>query len=145
MVKILLYFLIGFTFSPKDNVLKTAKSFAEAKKVAADESKKILMVFAGSDWCKPCIRFKEQVLVSNEFIEAVGNDIVLLYLDFPARKKNKLSEHQARHNDALAKRFNPKGYFPNILLLNSHEKVISNPSFKTQSVIEFISDLKISN
>lgn len=109
----------------------------EAQKTASTEGKNILMVFAGSDWCKPCIQFKKDIL-ENEFFKAKqANALVVLYLDFPARKKNKLSDEQTEHNEALANKFNRSGTFPKIILLDANLDSLKDFEFKGQSVDEF--------
>ena len=48
------------------------------------------MIFSGSDWCKPCINLKQSILLTDEFAKFSGEEMVLLELDFPYKKKNKL-------------------------------------------------------
>ena len=33
----------------------------EAKKIAAKDNRPIALIFSGSDWCKPCIKFKKEI------------------------------------------------------------------------------------
>lgn len=112
-----------------------------AKTYAAENQRDILMVFAGSDWCRPCIQFKQDILVNEEFQAWGSQHLVILYLDFPARRKNKLSSEQTAHNEALAEEFNKSGAFPNIFLLNREEVVLANPAFKGQTTADFITNL----
>ncbi len=120
----------------------TFTDLAKAKAHAIDSDQNILMVFAGSDWCKPCIQFKKDILESNEFSDRLGNQISVLYLDFPARKKNRLSKEQTAHNEALAERYNKSGAFPKIILLDADEKVLATPEFKGQSALDFVHELQ---
>lgn len=122
--------------------ITTFTDLAKAKAHAMENSQDILMVFAGSDWCKPCIQFKKDILQSREFESQVGDKITVLYLDFPARRKNKLSKEQTAHNEALAERFNKSGAFPKIVLLDVDENILASPSFKGQSAVKFISELQ---
>ena len=114
---------------------------AEAQNFAAENQTKILMVFAGSDWCKPCIQFKQDILSSEDFVKYADGKIAVLYLDFPARKKNRLSTEQTAHNEALAERFNRSGVFPKILLLDKDKNILAEPEFKNQSPSDFIQEL----
>lgn len=91
-----------------------------AKEYAAENDKDILMVFSGSDWCRPCIQFKQDILEEADFQDWGSERFVILYLDFPARKKNRLSEEAIAHNEALAERLNKSGAFPNIYYRNSY-------------------------
>ena len=122
--------------------IATFTDLTKAKKHAAENNQDILMVFAGSDWCKPCIQFKKDILQSTDFENQVGKQITVLYLDFPARRKNKLSKEQTAHNEDLAERFNKSGAFPKIILLDEVENVLARPTFKGQSALEFVNDLK---
>lgn len=108
-----------------------------AKKAAAENQKNILMVFAGSDWCKPCIQFKKDVLQNEMFNGKHGNDLVVLYLDFPSRKKNKLPEAETEHNEALAGKYNASGAFPKVVLFDSTMNKLKTLEFSGQSAEDF--------
>ncbi|NNF35640.1 MAG: thioredoxin family protein [Saprospiraceae bacterium] len=116
--------------------------YNEALKIAEKENKQILMIFAGSDWCRPCKRFKASILDSAEFQEYAGKELVLLYLDFPAKKKNKLSDELKKQNENLAGKYNQSGLFPHLVLINKKEEVIKTIDFKDQSVDAFISECR---
>jgi len=124
--------------------IKTFTDLEQAKSYAAEKHQSILMVFAGSDWCKPCIQFKKDVLQSTNFADRLGDKLSVLYLDFPARRKNKLSKEQTAHNETLAERFNKSGVFPKIVLLDSEEKVLASPTFKGQTALDFVHELESS-
>lgn len=95
----------------------------QEEKVRTSIAKLTLLVFSGSDWCLPCIRFEREILQATEF-KAFSNDyLVIEKADFPQHKK--LTEEQVRHNEILAEKYNPQGYFPHVLLLNEHGKVLS--------------------
>ncbi len=113
-----------------------------AKEYAADHNKNILMVFAGSDWCRPCMQFKMEVLQSDDFGDYAAKNLVVLYLDFPARKKNKLEAEQKKHNETLADKYNPYGAFPAILLIDKDEQILGELEFKHQTEEEFIDECK---
>jgi len=121
--------------------LKTFTDIAASKTYAAENNQDILMVFAGSDWCKPCIQFKKDILQSTDFIDQLGEQVNVLYLDFPARRKNRLSKEQTAHNEGLAERFNKSGAFPKIVLIDKDEQVLATPSFKGQTALDFIHEL----
>ena len=114
----------------------------EAKQAAADKGAPILMVFSGSDWCRPCIQMKQEIWDSPAFLEYAHESLVLLQLDFPARKKNKLSPEQTAHNETLAEQYNPKGEFPTAVLINQDGKEIAhfgyNSSFSAQDYVDYL-------
>lgn len=117
-------------------------NFEEAQKQAKKEEKKILMVFSGSDWCKPCIELKNEILESAEFISFQEDRFIRLVLDFPYNKKNQLSKRQVEHNEILAERYNEKGHFPLILLLDDVGDVLAQIDYhKGLSTDAFIDEL----
>jgi thiol-disulfide isomerase/thioredoxin len=65
--------------------LKT--NFELVKKEAASQSKPIVLVFSGSDWCAPCIKLDKSIWQSTEFKEYAASNLILERADFP--KKNK--------------------------------------------------------
>ena len=91
----------------------------EAKQV----NKKIILVFSGSDWCIPCIKLEKEIWKSPAFIQYAQKHYVLFRADFPKRKKNKLPETIQQLNDRLASQYNPKGYFPLVVVLDAQGKV----------------------
>jgi len=119
-------------------------NFEEAKRVASEQNKKILMVFSGSDWCAPCIKLKKKILTTEEFQAFEKENLVVLYLDFPQRKKNRLSKELTKHNEALAEQYNRSGRFPNILLMDNTGKVLKNLKYEGQSPSDFIKEVEVS-
>lgn len=98
----------------------------------------ILMVFGGSDWCRPCIQFKKEILDATDFKQNTDGKVAVLYLDFPSKKKNKLSKEATQHNEALAAKYNTSGSFPKILLMDKSMKKIKEISYEGQSSTDFI-------
>lgn len=113
----------------------------EAKEYANKNEANILMVFSGSDWCRPCIQFKKDILMSEEFLVATKNKTAVLYLDFPSKKKNKLNKEQTEHNEMWAEQYNKSGAFPQIVLLDNKMNKIKDMKFSGQSAEEFLSEL----
>ena len=94
-----------------------------AKVEAEQANKKLILVFSGSDWCIPCIKLEKEIWENPSFYQYAQQHYVLFRADFPKRKKNKLPETIQQLNDSLASEYNPKGYFPLIVVLNSKGKV----------------------
>lgn len=129
----------AFNLHAQEDVL----TYEEALKTAEVENKNILMVFSGSDWCKPCIQLKQNIFNHATFQEYASDHLIHLELDFPYKKKNKLSEEQRKHNESLAERFNPKGAFPFVLLITKEGSIqgeIDYHSDMTEN--DFINQLK---
>ena len=112
--------------------------FELAKALAHKENKTILMVFSGSDWCAPCKKLKKEVLTKELFSDYSKEHLVLLYLDFPSKRKNRLSKEQTMHNENLAALYNQSGRFPMIVLLDYNGKVVKEIKYEGQGVEEFV-------
>ena len=106
--------------------------FSEAKQIASDENKTIVLVFQGSDWCAPCIKLDREIWSTDEFKEYAKKHYVMLQADFPRSKKNKLSKEQQEKNNKLAEKYNKNGYFPFVVVLDKNGKVLEETGyFKT--------------
>lgn len=108
-------------------------SFDAALNLAKKENKPIVLVFSGSDWCAPCIRLKRNILDSEEFKSYASSHYVLYNADFPRKKKNQLPEDISEVNKSLAGKYNPKGYFPLVVVLDKNESVLGKTGFNTKS------------
>lgn len=101
------------------------QDFKIATELAAKKERPVLLVFSGSDWCAPCMKLDRKIWQSAAFKEYAIDHLVLLKVDFPRKKANKLSEEQELHNKNLAEKYNPNGYFPLVLLTDKSGKQIA--------------------
>jgi len=113
----------------------------DALQMAAQDDKKIILVFSGSDWCAPCIKLEKEVWETNFFKDYAAAHYVMVRADFPKRKKNALPKAQQNHNDQLAARYNPNGYFPFIVILDKHETILGQTGYQKKSPEEFVTML----
>lgn len=102
----------------------------DAKHLAVTNNQNIVLVFQGSDWCAPCIKLDKEIWSTSAFKTLAKNRFVMLQADFPKRKKNKLPEQQQEHNNALAKKYNPNGYFPYVVVINANGKFLGSTGYK---------------
>ena len=116
-------------------------NFDETTLLAQKENKNIIMVFSGSDWCAPCIKLEKYIWKSNEFKQYADKNWVLLKLDFPKKKANRLSKEQQNHNDALAEKYNNNGYFPLVLVLDKNGNTLGETGYKKITAQEYIDEL----
>ncbi len=114
-----------------------AKALAEAK----EQHKPILLVFAGSDWCAPCIKLDATIWQSDVFRTYAKENYMLYKADFPRKKANRLPEAVAEQNKALAEKYNPNGHFPLVLLLDSNENVLGETGYLNRSPQTYINHL----
>ena len=117
-------------------------NFDEAIITATDQNKNILMVFSGSDWCAPCKKLRKDILTTDEFEKYEKQNLVILYLDFPSKKKNKLSKEQTKHNESLADKYNRSGSFPKVMLLNSSGETVKEIKYEGQSTSDYIAAIR---
>jgi len=115
--------------------------FPKAKEIAANENKQIVMVFQGSDWCAPCIKLDREIWSTSTFTDYATANFVLVKVDFPKRKKNALPEVQTIANAQLAERYNTRGIFPFVVVLNSKGEVLGETGYKKMSPENYIEAL----
>jgi thioredoxin-related protein len=119
--------------------------FETAKTIAEKDSKTIILVFQGSDWCAPCIKLDKEIWDTDEFKAYAKKHFVMLKADFPKRKKNALSEAQQAQNNKLAERYNTKGYFPYVVVLNPEGKILGSTGYQKTSPSAYIELLESFN
>lgn len=113
----------------------------EAKKLATSQERTIILVFQGSDWCVPCMKLERSIWNSEDFQAYAADHFVMLKADFPRKKENALSKEQEAHNKKLAERYNQKGFFPLVVILNAEGKVLGETGYKKMTPQEYIDHL----
>ena len=83
-----------------------------------------------------------EVFSSDEFDSLAKDQLVLVKADFPRKKKNQLSTDQQKQNAELARRFNPMGEFPLVVLLDASENILVTSSYRQGKSKEFIDRLR---
>lgn len=121
------------------------KNFEEAQKDAQTNNKTLVLVFSGSDWCAPCIKLDREVWQSTEFKDYAAQHYALYKADFPRRKANKLSENLEKQNKGLAEKYNAKGYFPLVLVLNTKGEILGETGYQKVTPKAYISILNSFN
>ncbi|MCY1722997.1 thioredoxin family protein [Prolixibacteraceae bacterium Z1-6] len=116
--------------------------FQKTKQLAAAENKTIILVFAGSDWCAPCMKLEKEIWQSDEF-KAFAKDHYILYkADFPRKKTNQLDDEQIERNKELAAQYNKRGYFPFVAVVDKNGKVLGETGYKKMSPKQYIDHLE---
>jgi thioredoxin-related protein len=114
-------------------------TYSDALSVSAEEDKPIILVFAGSDWCAPCIKLDRSIWKSEQFIDYSTENYVLYKADFPRKKSNQLPPEIAHQNSELAKTYNPNGFFPFVVVMNSEQEVLGTTGYKKITPDAYIS------
>ncbi len=108
-------------------------------KEAKAMNKQALVLFTGSDWCRPCMMLEGKVFQSDEFLQ-LSKDFVLVKLDFPRRKP--MDPEIKKRNRSLANNFGVRGY-PTVVALNSEGKEITRwVGFRPTDKEKYLSNLK---
>src|SRR6185503_13010449 len=74
-------------------------AIAQAKK----EKKLVLLDFTGSDWCGYCIQLKKDVFDTKEFEAYAKQNLVLVEVDFPRKKKQ--TPELTKANESLKEKY----------------------------------------
>lgn len=106
-ISILLLFLSINVFSQEGD-LKWHTDLNKAIEISIESEKPLFMFFTGSDWCGWCIRLQKEVFFKPDFVKWAKENLVLVELDFPRRKK--LEESLKQQNDNLRQMFAVRGY-----------------------------------
>jgi len=104
-------------------------SFDVAVQKAHENDKPIILVFAGSDWCAPCIKLDQNIWQSSEFKDYASENYILYKADFPKKESNRLSVDKASQNSRLAEKYNKNGHFPLVLVLNKNKQVLGTAGY----------------
>ena len=120
----LISLLLCISISIYSQDLSVSHNLDESLSLAQQEEKTILMLFSGSDWCKPCIQLRKNILETPTFTQYANDNLIILELDFPYSKKNKLSKEQTEHNESLAETYNAEGSFPKMILLDKNQNTL---------------------
>lgn len=133
---LLLVTLCSFVASAAGQGVSWYQNEMEAFAFAQQTGRPVLLVFSGSDWCIPCIRFRRLILADSAFTDLLRDELVLLEADFPQRET--LPKDLVEQNERLAEQYNPEGLFPHILLLRPDRTILAQLSYANQSPDEFM-------
>ena len=62
----------------------------------------------------------------------------MLKADFPRKNKNKLEKSQQEKNSKLAEKYNAKGFFPLVVVLDNQGVVLGESGYKKTTPSEYI-------
>ena len=131
---LLLCLLVSFTVEGQ----QWLTNYDQARKVAEEQDRNIILVFQGSDWCAPCIKLDRAVWSTDEFQSYARDHFVMLQADFPRKKVNQLPADLQEHNGMLAEKYNAEGYFPLVVVLDKNGKVLGKTGYKKIPASDYI-------
>ena len=111
--------------APAGWLLDLSAAQAQAKAT----NRPLLAVFSGSDWCKPCIIYEQEVFSKPEFMAYAQDKLVLAHFDFPRLKKNQPSAAQLKLNEAAASQLNHEGDYPLAVVVSPEGKVLAKTGY----------------
>ena len=117
------------------------ENYTEALAMAKERDKPLILVFAGSDWCGPCIKLDKKIRQSEEFKAFSKENYILYKADFPRKKANRLSETLTAQNTVLAEKYNSQGHFPLVVVLDKNGDVLGNTGYANSTPSAYISHL----
>tara|TARA_B100000963_G_C22572898_1_gene646952 strand:+ start:279 stop:746 length:468 start_codon:yes stop_codon:yes gene_type:complete len=100
--------VLGQTNNAQTVDLNWHTDLSKAVSISINEKKPIMLFFTGSDWCGWCMRLKKEVFNHEKFKIWSDDQIILVELDFPRRKK--LEPNILNQNRELARIFGVSGY-----------------------------------
>ena len=89
----------------------------------------VVVVFSGSDWCKPCVVYEQEVFAQPAFAAYAKDRLVLAHFDYPRQPQNQPSAAQAKRNEAARARLNREGDFPLAVIVSPAGKVLAKTGY----------------
>ena len=102
----------------------------------------LLAVFSGSDWCKPCVQFEQEVFAQPAFAAYAQGRLVLAHFDYPRQPQNQPSAAQRALNKAAGAQLNPGGDFPLAVLVSAEGKVLARSGYVAGGPVAFAAYLR---
>ena len=124
---LILFLTIEVSNAQKTDHLNWIPDFEQAKKIAKQQNKPILIFFTGSDWCGLCKMLDADFFASDKFKKIADEKLVLYKADFP-RRTDLISQKQKETNQLLDKKYSKnrrQRVFPTIVITDPNGKELS--------------------
>lgn len=118
------------------------KNYEEGLAEAKATGKPMLLVFSGSDWCKPCIKLARGIFATETFQRFADDSLILVNLDFPVSRSLQPDKEELASREAAAERFNKEGAFPAVVLLTPEEKQLGRTGYLNLAPRGYVDHLK---
>lgn len=105
---------------PEEKSHQTLIDYDEAKVLADEQDKPLVILFTGSDWSKSSIAFQREIYPHEVFQNWVKQKVVLLHADLPRKAIDPKLREQ---NRALAKKYEVSAY-PAIIFIKPHSDTV---------------------
>src|ERR1700677_1150466 len=81
---------------------------------ARAQNKLVLLYFTGSDWSPNCKALQAEVFSQQSFKDFADKNYILVTIDFP--RQIQLPDDVKKQNLELAKKFDPEGFYPDLVV-----------------------------
>ncbi len=141
MCRKIIFIICLFTISVKaQNSIVWHENIEKTIQKAAVLHKKTLVYFSGSDWCKPCKELKNKVFYTSIFQEKAPEHFEFVNIDFTLNR-NQLPKEKLKYIEQSAEKYNKKGVFPLVLILDEKGKIITSVNgYKGESVEYYLEE-----
>ena len=112
-------------------------NYGKAMKLAKKTGKPILADFTGSDWCGYCKKLDRTVFSTGEFKKWAAENVILLEVDFPRRKRQ--SPGTMNQNRRLAIKYGVSGY-PTLIFLDHKGKEFGRMGFMRGGAVPWLKE-----
>jgi thioredoxin-related protein len=103
-------------------------------------NKPLLILFSGSDWCKPCIKLRTNIIETETFMNFAKSHLILINADFPYHKK--IEAEIQNQNEQLAEKYDKEGAFPKIVIIDKNQKVIFEKGYTNSTPDVFVKEIE---
>lgn len=113
--------------------------FSEARAMAKNEGKPILMDFTGSNWCGWCVKLKKEVFTKPSFLGFANDNLILMTVDFPRGLHQE--EWLVDQNNKLLDQYGVNS-FPTIILTDYNGNLLGRTGYKSGGSENYVEHLK---
>ncbi len=111
------------------------QNYGEARVLAQQTQRPLLLFFTGSDWCGWCHRLQDEVLKTSQFKDFAKDKLILVEVDFP--NGFRLPRNISEQNEKLKNTWSVRG-FPTIVLLDAQENYLTRGGYARGGAQPFI-------
>ena len=111
------------------------EDFEKAAATAKAQNRFMLLDFSGSDWCGWCMKLDKEVFGKNDFKTYAKDNLVCVIVDFPRGKS--LAKKQKQQNEALAGKYEVKGY-PTVIILSPDGKQVHQTGYQEGGPAKYV-------
>ena len=113
--------------------------YALALTKAEATKKPLIVVFAGTDWCAPCIKLDREVWQSETFQGICQGSLRAVSRRFSQKKIEPTFARTHPLEQFIGRAFNPQGHFPLVLVIDSKEQVLGSTGYRKLPPEQYIS------